>query len=198
MRPQTVTDEEILSVARKVFLENGPQASVEMIAKELGLSQPALFKRFGTKRNLMIKSLQPPKETEWFKIVDNGPDERPFPEQLSEVMEGIGQILKNIQPVMQIVQMTDITPRELMSGMDEPPPVKGLRKLSAWLKRCHEKHLIREVDYRQAAITIMGSIQFNTLTKTFISEKNNESDSLGSEDFIKELSDLIYRGLKKD
>ncbi len=85
MRPQTVSNEIILETARKIFIENGPHASVEMIAQKLGLSQPALFKRFGTKRKLMIEALRPPTEIPWITNMENGPDRRDFPTQLKEL-----------------------------------------------------------------------------------------------------------------
>lgn len=197
MRPQTVTDEQILKVARKVFLENGPQASVDLIAKELNLSQPALFKRFGTKRALMVKAMQAPKEIKWFEIIDKGPDDRPFPEQLKEVAEIISKFLKTIQPVMQFIQTTDISPMELMADNEIPPPVKGILKLTAWLERCYEKGLIREVNFQQAAVGIMGTIQFNTFAKTFLRSFGMVPEILNTENSLDGLPDLIWNGLKR-
>ena len=59
-RPRTVSDDVILEAARAVFLEQGPGASTQSIADRLSVSQAALFKRFGTKRDLMIAALMPP------------------------------------------------------------------------------------------------------------------------------------------
>lgn len=198
MRPQTVTDDKILKVARKIFLENGPQASVEAIAKKLGLSQPALFKRFGTKRNLMVKSMQAPKKIEWFSIVDKGPDNRPFKDQLNEITTIITGFLKTIQPVMQFIQMTDISPLELMPENDVPPPVKAIIKISHWLERCYEKGLIRKVNFQQTAITIMGTIQFNTFAKTFLKLSDITPEIINCDNCTDNLSDLIWNGLKED
>ena len=50
MRPQQVTDKDILEVAQRVFLKDGYAAPVSAISNELNISQPALFKRFGTKK----------------------------------------------------------------------------------------------------------------------------------------------------
>ncbi len=56
-RPRQVTDEQILQVTRNCLKEFGSKVSVEAIAFELGVSAPALIKRFGTKRNLLRSSL---------------------------------------------------------------------------------------------------------------------------------------------
>ena len=57
VRPRLFSDAEILQVARRCFLEHGPAVSTTVIASEVGLSQAALFKRFGTKQNLMLLAL---------------------------------------------------------------------------------------------------------------------------------------------
>lgn len=198
MRPQTISDEKILAVARKIFLENGPQASVDMIAKELEISQPALFKRFGTKRNLMVCAMRAPKKIDWFDKIDKGPDDRPFVEQLKDITELIAAFLKTVQPVIQFIQMTDISPMELMAENDVPPPVKGIKRLTSWLERCYEKGLIRKVNFKQAAIGIMGTIQFNAFAKTFLRSFDIKKEIINGEEFIDDLPDLIWNGLKKD
>lgn len=198
MRPQTVTDEQILKIARKVFLENGPQASVEVIAKKLGLSQPALFKRFGTKRNLIIQAMQMPKNIAWFRTVEDGPDDRPFNDQLKEITENISRFLKTIQPVIQFISMTDISPIELMPKGEMPPPLKGLHKLTNWLEQCHKKGLIRKTDFQQAAMGIMGSIQFNAFAQAFAKSLNIPIDILDKEKNTDKMIDLFWNGLKKD
>src|SRR5438874_2418920 len=48
-RPKEVTDEEIVVVARRFFLDRGAGVSVHDIAKELGVTHTTLFNRFGSK-----------------------------------------------------------------------------------------------------------------------------------------------------
>lgn len=198
MRPQTVSNDKILKIAREIFLEQGPQVSVEIIAKELGLSQPALFKRFGTKRNLMLNSMKIPKRIEWFEKIEDGPDDRSFEIQLKEVSDSIALFLKSMQPVFQFLTTTDISPLELMPEGEIPPPVKGLKKLTEWLERCYEKGLIRKVDFRQAAMGVMGSIQFNAFAQTFIKTLKVNVDFPDKEESVDNMIDLFLNGLKRD
>ena len=58
-RPRTVSDEDVLAAARKVFLARGPGAPVSDIAARVGLSQPALFRRFGDKNEILRRALEP-------------------------------------------------------------------------------------------------------------------------------------------
>ncbi|MBK8181007.1 MAG: TetR/AcrR family transcriptional regulator [Planctomycetes bacterium] len=54
VRPRKHTDEEILEVARAVFLEHGPGASLQTVAALVGL--PAgLSNRFGSKEALLLR-----------------------------------------------------------------------------------------------------------------------------------------------
>jgi AcrR family transcriptional regulator len=62
-RPKEVTDAQIISAARKVFLEQGTQTPVAVIAQELGVSPATLFVRMGSKRRLISAALWPPDPT---------------------------------------------------------------------------------------------------------------------------------------
>jgi AcrR family transcriptional regulator len=48
-RKKTITDEEILSVARSLFLKEGAKASTRTLAKIVGISESVIFQRFNTK-----------------------------------------------------------------------------------------------------------------------------------------------------
>ena len=56
-RPQQIADDQLLQVAREVFLEHGPNVSTTLIAERAGVSQATLFKRFGNKSCLMFGAL---------------------------------------------------------------------------------------------------------------------------------------------
>ena len=73
-RPRKHTDEELLAVARAVFIAHGPAVSMSVIAEQVGLSQPALSKRFGSKETLMVRALLPEPIDAWADMLDAGPD----------------------------------------------------------------------------------------------------------------------------
>jgi AcrR family transcriptional regulator len=58
-RPKTITDEELLAVARKIFRELGHTASTRAIAKQAGISEGVLYQRFGSKEDLFFASMAP-------------------------------------------------------------------------------------------------------------------------------------------
>ncbi len=58
-RTKTQSDEEILAIARTVFVRDGQGASTRLIAKEAGVSEAVLYQRFGTKEGLFFLAMVP-------------------------------------------------------------------------------------------------------------------------------------------
>ena len=84
-RPRQISDEEILEGACACFLEHGPGVSTQVIADRLGISQPALFKRFNTKEELMISALLPPMNLPALQWLKKPPAIGDFHSQLEEL-----------------------------------------------------------------------------------------------------------------
>ena len=57
MRPQKFSDKDILEKTRDCLLAHGVGVSTQVIAQSVGMSEANIFKRFGTKENLIKKSL---------------------------------------------------------------------------------------------------------------------------------------------
>ncbi|WP_231510310.1 TetR/AcrR family transcriptional regulator [Fischerella sp. PCC 9605] len=59
-RNKTITDDEILTVARTLFLKEGVNASTRDIAKQAGISEAVIYQRFGTKEDLFFTAMKLP------------------------------------------------------------------------------------------------------------------------------------------
>ncbi|MCA9662632.1 MAG: TetR/AcrR family transcriptional regulator [Myxococcales bacterium] len=59
-RRKTISDDELLAVARAVFIDKGLAASTRAIAREAGVSEAVLYQRFGTKADLFFRAMVPP------------------------------------------------------------------------------------------------------------------------------------------
>ena len=59
-RTKTISDSELLAVARSVFVESGFGASSKDIARRAGVSEGVLFQRFSTKEELFFAAMTPP------------------------------------------------------------------------------------------------------------------------------------------
>jgi AcrR family transcriptional regulator len=58
-RHKTVSDEDVLAVARRIFREQGHAASTRDIARAAGVSQAVLYQRYGSKDELFFTSMAP-------------------------------------------------------------------------------------------------------------------------------------------
>jgi AcrR family transcriptional regulator len=59
-RPKRIQDEELLRIARTVFVLDGAHGSTREIAQRAGISEAALFKRYPTKAELFLAAMMPP------------------------------------------------------------------------------------------------------------------------------------------
>lgn len=59
-RNKTISDDEILAVARTVFLKEGVNASTRDIAKQAGISEAVIYQRFGTKEDFFFTAMKLP------------------------------------------------------------------------------------------------------------------------------------------
>jgi AcrR family transcriptional regulator len=59
-RPKRIEDDELLRIARAVFVLDGAHGSTREIAQRAGISEAALFKRYPTKAELFLAAMMPP------------------------------------------------------------------------------------------------------------------------------------------
>ncbi len=196
MRPQTKTDEEILDAARKIFFQKGTQASVQTIADEVGISQPALFKRFGTKKELIERALSGIQEPSWFTTADREITDRPFAEQLKDLLREIYEFFNTMHPIFLLIRNSGINPHSIIKHAETPLPEKGRKKLTEWLEKCYEKGLIRECNFRMAATHILGMAHFESFTNSIISDEDTSEPLKIDDTYLDEAVKQITVGIQ--
>ena len=58
-RQKTISDDDVLAVARRVFRERGHSASTREVAEAAGISEAVLYQRFGSKDDLFFAAMRP-------------------------------------------------------------------------------------------------------------------------------------------
>jgi AcrR family transcriptional regulator len=58
-RQKTITDDEVLRIARTVFRQQGHTATTREIAQAAGISEAILYQRFGSKQELFFAAMRP-------------------------------------------------------------------------------------------------------------------------------------------
>jgi AcrR family transcriptional regulator len=154
-RPRLKTDDELLEIARAAFLVHGSRASTGEIAATAGLSEAALFKRFGSKQAMLLRAIEP--------LVNNS-FEGPFPDRLSleglvEVGEGLLRHLGAIVPLV-LMTMSHIPQCELPAGLHgpEPAPHRTFRAFERYFREQMRIEHIRKVHPAVLARTFIGAI----------------------------------------
>jgi AcrR family transcriptional regulator len=193
-RPRQITDEQILDTARRCFLEHGPSAPTSLIAGELGVSQAALFKRFGSKNNLLIASLKPPGRPPFVSLLEEGPDLGPLAEQLECVAHAVLEFFDRMIPCLSMLRAADVDPHEMMKGHDVPPPVVGTRAIASWVKRAQKQGRLSEsVDPETFAFTFLGGLHSRTFTEYVARDHLGETER---NKVVRSLVSLLLEGLE--
>lgn len=191
MRPRLLSDEQILDGARDCFLQHGPAISTAHIAAELGLSQATLFKRFGTKDELMLKALMPRADEPLFALLDVGPDDRPVHLQLEGIAHSCLSMLHRVIPCMMTLRAANEAAAQ--AAMRDPAngPLRVQAALQAWILRAQDHGQLRPVPPRILMSAFLGALRNRTFTTHLTGAAR---DAAEEQRFVHELVQLLLDG----
>jgi AcrR family transcriptional regulator len=197
VRPRQFSDADILSAAREVFLESGPSVSTTVIAERIGLSQAALFKRFGTKDDLMVQALT---SAGPFPLAGRGgPDARPIATQLQEMADELAAFLARVVPCSAILRAAQIAPEQAFARFDVPPPIVVHRRFVAWLTAAREQGRVRDgVDLEHVALAFMGAMHIRTFLEHIARGRVEQFPLPAGEDYRATLVRMTWALLEPD
>ncbi len=192
-RPRQFTDEEILTATREVVLREGPSVSTTVIAKEIGLSQAALFKRFGTKASLIGRALIPAEPMSIAAGLMDGPDDRPIDVQLNEIGTTFQKTLTKIVPLMMALKNSGINIHDLALEIPVPPPVILRLAIIEWLKRAEAQGRLRALDHEATAQLFMGGLASRAMLRHMLGERSQFAQT--DEAFVAGAINTIWNGI---
>lgn len=164
-RPRQITDEQILQTMRACVLQHGPAVSLDLVAEKLNVTSPALIKRFGTRRALMIAALKPSDDNAWTRVLTKGPDDRALVVQLEDVISAFAEAFHEAMPCMHALRESGIPMNEIFDRREEPPPLRAIRQMAKWLGDAHALGLVRdEGDLETTATALVGAVSTRTFT----------------------------------
>lgn len=177
-RPRTVSDERIIEATRRLIRAGGPQVSVEAIAADVGVSGQAVLKRFGSRNRLLTEAFRPPPIDDLLAAIQAGPDERPLPEQLTDLARLLADLFATQAQDFAILRWTPSDIKESLLPPDtEPPPVTVIRSVAAWFERGAERGLVRtETDLESAALAFLGALQVRAILQFVLGRAPGQAD----------------------
>jgi len=140
-RPRTIADAEILELARSCIVENGPGVSLSTIAKAVGLSAPALVKRFGSKERLLFRALLPTRPPRWTQALATSPGDD-AQRVLAGVLEDLCAEFSEVGPALAALRMSSVDTSEVFPSAAPGPPVLARRQLATWLAQAGVPHAV--------------------------------------------------------
>lgn len=163
-RPRSISDEEIRTAAREVFIEHGPAAPVSLIAEKLGVSHATLFERVGTKEQLLLEALSPDRPRAIERLSHPPPHEHAreaLVEVLTELMEFFHRVVPNLVVLRAAGRsITESPPRGATPPRDAtPPPVALRRSLARWLQRASVDGALPPIRSRAVAEGLLGAME---------------------------------------
>lgn len=135
-RPVSIQNDRLLEVARRVFLEHGFKATTARVAREAGVSEGSLFKRFKSKTDLFLAAMRSesvvmPWHDRLLRSAGTG--------DVTVLLEGAGlellQRLMDLMPRLMAVRSSGLLAREHLERHGErPPPVYHVHVLARYFR----------------------------------------------------------------
>ena len=139
-----------------------------IIAEKLGVTSPALLKRFGTKEELLCEALAPPENPPFLATIEAGPTDSPLDEQMLELAREIATWLRSMTPRFAALRASGLMYQMIRKKFDVPPPVRTLHALTDWFSRAAERGLVKPNQAGTMASMMLGSLHIRIFI-TFMS-----------------------------
>ena len=191
-RPRTITNEQILSAMKAAVLEQGARVSLDVVAERLGVTAPALLKRFGTRQALLLEALRPPDDPAFIDHFQAGPDARPLPDQLRERLQEMWAFFEEVIPCISALRESGIPPEKVFAHARHRNPARALQAIEKWLTVAHQKGLANAPEAESVAAALMGAIQMRAFTAHVTDQKYS---ARSNRTYLDQLVDFFSRAL---
>ena len=195
MRPKKVSDEEILQTVRRCLVEQGGSVSTQFIADQLGVSQATLFKRFGSKSNLLQAAILLPskasKASRMLEFLREGPTAEPVREQMEQLCLRLLKFFDEVLPSFASLHASGLTFEDPLP--DDAPPVLARKHLTNWVEQLQEQgHMRKDVHPESIALTLIGTMQHRPLRIHLLRDTTlTQTD----EEYVSSIVEVLWQGL---
>lgn len=162
-RPRLITDEQILAATREIVLDHGVQSPLELVSARLGVTAPALLKRFGTRQALLVAALSP--DDALLEAVFEVPvDDRPLTEQLEGLVARLSRFFAHMFPRLMALRECGVPMKVLDGDTKVPRPVRAVQATQRWLEQARARGLVDSALMETAATAIVGALSTRAIS----------------------------------
>lgn len=194
-RPRQITDEQILATTRAAVLDQGAQVALDAIAAKLGVTAPALLKRFGSREELMLRSLTPTRlpATSLRPVAPNVSLEL----QLEALFTTVFEFFEEAIPCVAALRESGIPHKRVFGQFAKQgaSPADLLDALIGWVDSAVALRLASTSASEAVATAILGALQ----TRIFTAHVMKRSySSRSNHQYLKDLAQLFSKALSVD
>lgn len=189
-RPRLVSDQQILEATRVAVLEKGAQVSLDAVGEQLGITSPALIKRFGTRQNLLLSALSPD-ISELDAIFAEPADHAELGVLLDRMIGRVAQYFLHTMPRLMALREC-VSHDVLHSRIKAPLPLHAISGMTRWLGALHRRGLIEGEMLETVASAIVGAIMARVVSAHLAQQSSTPK---AQRKFEMELSALFKRAL---
>jgi AcrR family transcriptional regulator len=157
-RRKLVTDDELLAVAREVFVEKGIAASTREIARRAGISEGVIYQRHPNKAHLFFTAMVPP-ASNVEGLLSARANDFSVVEQLEGIALGMMKYFREVVPIlMRLVTHPEFDFEKFAQQHPDSPFGRMHLGLIQYLEAERERGSIVAEDVRPAALALFAAL----------------------------------------
>lgn len=189
-RNKTISDDDILSAARSLFLKEGVRASTRTLAKQIGISEAVIFQRFGTKEALFFSAMVPP-QAQLKAMFDAQPGQNSVKANLNLISSHIVAYFREIMPVFLTLISHPSFDMQTFLQKHRMPAIQIEQKLLAYLSAEVTLGRICQDGIDAATKILISHLHHLALLKTI-----EVQSPIDTQQEIADAIDLMWQGLE--
>jgi len=193
-RPLTIDSEQLLEVARGVFLERGIRATTLEVAERAGVSEGVLFHRFKSKEALFGAAMNFDRDEAPRRVL-----------QAIEELEGLEPREAVIRLASMLVEVGRVALPIMMMSWSNPQPCavplfdqkrskfrEILKALGGYFEQQMQRGKLRQMDPEVLARALLGAVHHFVLTRILL--EDGDASAMPEGMFVRGLADLLLNG----
>ena len=157
-RTRSISNEQILSAAREIFMEQGIEAKTSEIARHAGVSEGTIFARFKTKEALFIEAMAMPTTPPWMASLDDKVGKGALREQIEGQGNDMLAFFLELIPKMSMAMSHSHEIRQKIMRQKASPPVVAIKRISSYFEREQRIGRLGPCDPEILARALMGAL----------------------------------------